>query len=297
MRTDLHTHSSMSDGTDSPTALILKARQMGLERVALTDHDTFDGVAEAQEAGRRVGVEVLVALEMSAHVGGSEVHVLGYGVDATDAVLGAELARIRAGRVERLVDMVKLLNQAGVQISVADVHARAVGASSIGRPHVADALVQAGYASDRDDAFAKYLDTAGPAFVPRYTTELGQAIDLIHAAHGVAVLAHPWSRGGERVLTGEALAELVARHQLEGIETDNPDLTPEQRDLLFQTGARLGLVRTGGSDYHGKGKTGHDLGSVTTRDSAYSELLRLIEVRGGDTGLDLSSRRPRGQRR
>mgnify|MGYP005811025011 CR=1 FL=1 len=297
MRTDLHTHSSMSDGTDSPTVLILKARQTGLERVALTDHDTLDGVAEAQEAGRRVGVDVLVGMEMSAHLGDSEVHVLGYGMDPTDSGLGAELARIRASRVERLAGMVKLLNQAGARISVADVRARAVGASSIGRPHVADALVQAGYAIDRDDAFAKYLDVSGPAFVPRYTTELGEAIDLIHAAHGVAVLAHPWSRGGERVLTGEALAELVAHHGLEGIETDNPDHTPDQRDLLFQTGARLGLVRTGGSDYHGKGKTGHDLGSLTTRDSAYSELLRLIETRGGDRGLDLGSHGPRGQRR
>lgn len=283
MRIDLHVHSSISDGTDTPTRLVMQALSADLDVIGLCDHDTFDGITEAAEAGRRVGVSVLPGIEVSAEIAGRGVHVLGYGCDAQDAELNAELKRIRSGRADRIAPTIDALREAGLEITVADVEAIAIGAPSVGRPHIADALVAKGYVADRDEAFATYLAEGQPGFVGRYAPSVERVIDLIHGARGAAVIAHPWGRGGEEVVTAEYLAQLVSEHQLEGIEVDHQDHTADQRELLFRLGARLGLIRTGSSDYHGRGKSGHDLGSNLTRKSAYLDLIARIKARGGVT--------------
>ncbi len=291
MRIDLHTHSNVSDGTDSPTALVRKAQRVELSVVALCDHDTFDGLPEADEAGRRFGVAVLPGIEMSTHVGhvsasdgGVEVHMLGFGVDPWAQPLRGELARMRSARLQRIPRMVERLQALGVKISLDDVHQQMIGASSAGRPHVADALVANGVVANRDEAFASYLDSTAPAYVPRETLELGRAIDLVHDAHGTCIIAHPWIRGTRSVVTAELLARLVAEHELDGIEVDHPDQDQAARQLLFELGGRLGLMRTGGSDYHGSGKIDHDLGTCLTRPSALRELVTRIRTRGGSIG-------------
>ncbi|MHA6509383.1 PHP domain-containing protein [Tessaracoccus sp. Y1736] len=260
---------------------MMKAFEAGLDVIALTDHDTFGGVGEAQEAGKRIGVKVVGGIEMSTEHSGSSVHLLGYGCDPFDRELNAELARIRFGRTQRLPAMVAKLNEAGLAITLEDVMAAANGAPVLGRPHVADALVAKGYVVDRDEAFALWIGDDRPGYVHRYACPLERAIDLVHAARGVAVIAHPWGRGGQAVLPAPYLESLAREHGLEGIEVEHPDHDEETRSLLFEMGARVGLVRTGSSDYHGLGKKRNPLGANLTRPSAYRDLLARIRRRGG----------------
>ncbi|RRD47418.1 PHP domain-containing protein [Tessaracoccus sp. OH4464_COT-324] len=281
MRIDLHTHSNVSDGTDTPTTLVHAAISAGLDVIALTDHDTFAGVAEAQEAGRRSGLKVLNGLEMSTKFGGESVHLLGYGCDPRNADLKAELARIRAGRTERLPRMIEQLQDNGIDITVDEVYEHAGDASAVGRPHVADILVKKGVVATRAEAFKSWIGVNQPGYAERYACPLEEAIDLIHSARGVAIIAHPWSRESRAVLTAPVLERLVLEHQLDGIEVDHQDHDMDTRELLFEMGARLGLIRTGSSDYHGKGKVNHELGCNLTRVSAYNELVSRIRRRGG----------------
>lgn len=281
MRIDLHTHSRVSDGTDTPTGLVLKALEAGLDVIALTDHDTFDGVHEAAAAGKRVGVRVVTGVEMSTEVDGVSVHLLGYGCDVHHPELGGELAALRRARAQRVPVICEKLGALGLEVIVADVASTARSARSLGRPHVADALVAKGYVHDRSEAFDRYLADGMPAYVPRYNTDLVRAIGLVHAAGGAAVIAHPWGRGSRSVLTAPLLEELVREHSLDGMEVDHEDHDAETRALLFEMGARLGLIRTGSSDYHGDGKVGHPLGCNLTRKSAFMELVSRIRGRGG----------------
>ncbi len=281
MRIDLHTHSSVSDGTDTPTRLVMKALTAGLDVIALTDHDTLDGIQEAVEAGRRMGIRVIPGVELSTRQDGHTVHLLGYGCDPFNQELAEEMARIRVGRTERIPGMIARLGDLGIDITFDDVMAQAVGSPSVGRPHVADALVAAGVCQARDEAFAKYLGPKGPAYVKRYLCPLGRGIDLIHSAGGVAIIGHPWARGGDEVLTAPVLSEMVSKHGLDGIEVAHQEHSLHDQELLSEMGKRLGLLRTGGSDYHGKGKVNNDLGCQTTRETALREILRRIRTRGG----------------
>ena len=281
MRIDLHTHSRVSDGTDTPTSLVLKASQAGLDVIALTDHDSFGGVLEAQEAGRRIGVKVIAGIEISTQHAGRSVHLLGYGCNPLDRALNEELGRIRVGRTERLPGMVQALVDSGLDITIDDVFDAAGGAPAVGRPHVADALVAKGYVPDRDAAFRDWLAEGRPGYVHRYACPLETAIDLVHAAGGAAVLAHPWGRGNRDILPAPYLESLLRDHGLEGIEVDHPDHDDDTRSLLFEMGGRLGLIRTGSSDYHGLGKKNNPLGANLTRPSALKDLQARIRQRGG----------------
>lgn len=282
MRIDLHTHSWISDGTDSPTRLVLNAELAGLNVVALTDHDTLAGLDEARAAGRRIGVRVLGGVELSASYAGREVHLLGYGPRTDHQQLNAELQRLQAGRRDRLPAMLARLGELGVPVSLDEVRAQAGdSATSLGRPHVADAMVANGYLASRDEAFARYLNRGQPAFIPRPAIDLAAGVELLHDAGAAAVIAHPGIRGIAEVLTGDVITRLVAEYGLDGIEVDYPLHDAATRDLYHRLGERLGLVRTGASDYHGTGKTGHELGCATTRVSAFRELLSRISGHGG----------------
>lgn len=272
MRIDLHTHSACSDGTDSPADLVAAAAATGLDVIALTDHDTHDGIDAALAAGDRHEVRVVVGLEMSTQLAGESVHLLGYGHDRGDRALNEELARVRRGRAERVPETCRLLAAVGVPVTVADVMAQAGGTPSVGRPHVADALVAAGHVADRREAFDRYLAEGGPAFVPRYATPLHEAIGLIHGAGGAAVLAHPWGRGRRDTLPPDVIEGLVADHRLDGIEVWHLDHDDATRAELLSHAERLGLVPTGSSDYHGTGKVDHPLGVELTPPASLAAL-------------------------
>ncbi|MFN8590531.1 MAG: PHP domain-containing protein [Thermomicrobiales bacterium] len=255
---DLHTHSTWSDGLLSPAALVEEAAARGLQVLALTDHDTVAGIAEAKDAGARHGVAIVPGVELSVSLdAGGEVHLLGYFVDSDDPALLAGLAGYAQAREERMERMVDRLRRIGAAIAVERVRELA-GRGTIGRPHLARALIEAGHAADFNDAFARYIGRGRPGFVPRPRVEPDDAIALVRRAGGVPVLAHPFSAGGVE----DALDRLVPVGLL-GMEVDYGEYIPEERETLRAIAARRGLIATGGSDYHGPDRREHrELGSV-----------------------------------
>ncbi|AWB93173.1 PHP domain-containing protein [Aeromicrobium chenweiae] len=273
MRIDLHTHSNRSDGTDSPAELVANAKAAGLDVVALTDHDATTGWDDAVEAGESIGLHVVRGIEVSTWFHGESVHLLGYEFDPTDVPLLAELDRVLGGREQRLPQMLARLAEHGIDITMADVAAQSVDAAASGRPHIADAMVAKGYIAHRDEAFRGWLNSGGKAHVERYAAPLIEAVRLLKAAGGKAVVAHPWSRGSDKVLTADAF-ETLAEAGLDGIEVDHNDHDEEARRGLRRIAADLDLVTTGSSDYHGTGKSeAFHLGAHTTDPEEYGKLL------------------------
>jgi predicted metal-dependent phosphoesterase TrpH len=212
-------------------------------------------------------------MELSCRYDEVGVHLLAYEIDPTFTPLAKQLERIIAGRTSRLPTMLAQLREVGVELTEDDVARAAGSASATGRPHVADAMVASGIVRDRSEAFSRYLAWGRPGYVRRYATELTQMIDLVRQAGGVSVIAHPWSRGSRRVLTVEVFGELVG---LTGIEVDHRDHDPETRAHLRSIAAAVGLVVTGGSDYHGAGKLDHPLGGETTAPDQFERLLAAV---------------------
>lgn len=281
MRIDLHTHSSASDGTDTPGDLVREAASAGLDVVALTDHDAMSGWEEARQAADEVGITLVPGLEISTRHGHRGVHLLGYLPDPTHPPLVAVLDRILVGRTERTPAIVSALRAEGIDLTEDDVRREAGGSVAAGRPHVADALVRLGVVADRTEAFDTLLNPGRPGYVNRWAADLEDMIGLVTAAGGVAVIAHPWGRGSRSVLDEGALASL-RDSGLAGIEVDHQDHSPEARAELRAIAANLDLVATGSSDHHGLGKVDHDLGVNTTDPEQYERLLSLAGNRLGD---------------
>jgi len=275
---DLHTHSNLSDGTDTPEELVLAAARAGLTTIALCDHDTMDGIQAAQATGSRCGVEVLPGLETSTVWDDSTVHLLGFGADPDDKALSDALARVRTSRTERLPLMADALQRAGIPITLDDIVAKAAPGATLGRPHVADAMVALGVVPSRREAFDVWLEWGKPAYVGHYRIPLEQGIGLIRGAGGVTVIAHPWGHGTRHLLTRDVLAHL-AHVGLDGIEVDHNDHDEAARRELRTFAMEHGLLATGASDYHGTGKTRHSLGCNTTPREVYDAITALIEAR------------------
>lgn len=274
MKIDLHAHSNRSDGTDSPAELIENARAAGLDVIAITDHDSTEGWEEADGAAKRAGITLVHGIEISTKLEGKSVHLLGYEFDPKHAPLTIELRRIIDGRISRLPATLERLRGLGIDIHADDVRAQSTNAAAMGRPHVADALVVLGVVKNRDEAFDRYLMPGKPAYVDRYAADLPTAIGLVKAAGGKAVLAHPWSRGSNRVLTRDRIGAL-ADAGLDGLEVDHNDHGAEDRAALREIARDFGLARTGSSDYHGTGKVDFPLGRNTTEPDQYRRLLDL----------------------
>ncbi|MQA95614.1 MAG: PHP domain-containing protein [Streptosporangiales bacterium] len=266
MRIDLHAHSDASDGTEDPAGVVTRARAAGLDVVALTDHDTVAGHARAAEA-LPAGLTLVPGIELSCRYEGASLHLLAYLCDPGDAGLEVELKRLRDARSGRGEAMIRKLNELGVPVTWESVRAIA-GEGSLGRPHIARAMVAAGAAADFEEAM-DFLGPGGPAYVTRYALEPERALELVRAAGGVAVLAHP-SRG-RRPVPEEYVAWLTEAG-LAGIEVDHPTHDAEERRRWAALARKLGLVRTGSSDDHGE-LTGHRLGCETTSPEAYERLV------------------------
>jgi hypothetical protein len=264
---DLHLHSTASDGLLSPEDVVALAARRRLQTIALTDHDSTDGVDEAMNAGNRLGVAVVPGIELSTVVDAGEVHMLGYLLDPHNAQLMVRLAEFRDSRERRAEVMVECLNAAGIAVDLARIQELSAG-GAIGRPHVARALVESGQATSTNDAFERYLVPGRVGYVPRFRLLPAGAIELIHATGGVAVLAHPFSVDD----LGNTLPELVTAG-LDGLEVFYSLYNDEQQSLLAALAERHGLVPTGGSDFHGFGeREGHELGSAVVPDDTLDRL-------------------------
>jgi len=271
MRADLHVHSTASDGTDPPAEVMRRAARAGLDVVALTDHDTVAGHAEARAAAGPVAL--LPGMELSCRLDGRSLHMLAYLFDADQPELAAELTRIRDDRVLRARAMVDKLVGLGVDVSWGQVAAIA-GQAVVGRPHIARAMADSGAIASPREAFTRdWIADGGRAYVGRYALDPVRAIDLVRAAGGVTVLAHPRA-GRDTWVTNEQITRLAAAG-LAGLEVFHPDQSEAERARLIALAHDLALVPTGGSDDHGS-LTGYRLGGETTSAEAYQDLLSRV---------------------
>jgi predicted metal-dependent phosphoesterase TrpH len=240
---DLHIHTTCSDGQASPEQVVTQARKAGLHAIAITDHDTTSGVGRAREEGARLGLRVIAGTELSVSANGTEMHLLGYGIVPDHPAIGAITGRLGTLRRERVGAMVDRLTSLGVGITVADVSTAADNAS-IGRPHVAEALVRLGAVRHVQEAFSRFLADGGPAWIPSRGPDVAEAIAAIHEAGGLSVWAHPSLDDTQRF---PALRHLG----LDGVEVLRPGLAPVTSSALEHAARDAGLVVSGGSDWHG----------------------------------------------
>lgn len=239
---DLHIHTTISDGLHTPAEIVGMALKIGLRVIAITDHDAIEGVAIARAAACGSPLQVIPGVEISASLEETECHVLGYFVDDGDASLVQQLALFRAARLDRLQTMLARLRALGMTLSWERV-CELGGEGSIGRPHVARAMIEAGYVGDAKQAFERYLGRGKPAYVPRYKVTPVEAIRMIRAAGGLPVLAHPWELLG-------ILPDLVSEG-LVGLEAYYAGYSAIATNYLGQVAHEYGLLCTGGSDFHG----------------------------------------------
>jgi 3',5'-nucleoside bisphosphate phosphatase len=277
---DLHTHSTVSDGTQSPSDLVEAAAAGGVDVVAITDHDTTGGWAEAAATAERVGVTLVRGIEISCHHRGSSVHLLGYLTDPADPALTAELSRARESRGTRLERMVERMVQGGIPITYEHVLAQVAPGATPGRPHIADALVEAGLVPHRDAAFVDWLSDQSPYYVQHYAVDPLAAVRLVRAAGGVPVVAHPFTRTRGHTVPDSFIAAL-AEAGLAGLEAYHRDHGPEEVARAERLGAELGLFLTGSSDYHGTGK----LNRLAENTTAPEVLAQIVAQSSGITPL------------
>jgi len=245
-RVDLHIHSTVSDGRLSPGEVVRKAAALGLTVIALTDHDTVDGIAPALEAARAFPqLKVIPGVEISTYVTQGEVHVLGYFIDCAHPELQASLSRMRNSRLERAHGMIAKLRELGLPVEWERVREIA-GGSSVGRPHLAQAMLEKGYISSIKEAFTKYIGWGGPAYVEREKITPVEALELILRTDGLPVLAHPLTINDPAAMITELKASGLA-----GIEAYYDGSTAEEINGLVSLAEKHGLIATGGSDYHG----------------------------------------------
>ena len=268
---DLHTHSIFSDGTETPARNVAMARERGLAGIGVTDHDTFAGLEEAQAAGAEQGVAIVPGIEFSAEYDGASLHVLGYWVDPSHEELRAELRRLTDTRFRRGEMMVEKLQAAGYDISFDDVR-RIAGDDLIARPHVAQAMVEAGIVQTEKEAFDRYIADGGIAYVPKHALHPVDALRLIGDAGGACVLAHPAMWNGSGAVPDELIAEM-ATQGMAGLEVDHPDHDAASRARYREMAERLDLVPTGASDCHGA-RYDYRLGCESTPRDLVDELRR-----------------------
>ena len=270
MKIDLHTHSNFSDGTDRPSELINKALSQGITTLALTDHDTVAGWDEAIE-WLRPGMDLVLGSEISCQTeDGISVHMLGLLFNRENQPLQEMMAATRDNRLGRMERIITKMNAAGIEITIEEVHAQLSEGATLGRPHLADALVAKGLAKSRDEVFADWLANSSPFYFAHYSPTPEVAIAAIKAAGGVAVIAHPLASLRGRVVNLESFDSYIAAG-LDGIEVKHRDQTPEQQELLFSIAASADLAMTGSSDYHGNGKM-NELAEFTTDPDQWEKL-------------------------
>jgi len=246
---DLHTHTTSSDGTLSPDALVARAATLGIQVLAVTDHDTVEGLADARRVAEAKGIRLVPALELSATVGGAEVHLLAYGIDSQDAALRTHLRDMQAAREERAWAMLERLREQGLEVDERLLRQKVSTTNAVGRPHVAEVLVEEGHVDTGREAFEEYLGNDGPGYVPKPDFPAAEALNVIHGAGGIGVLAHPghW--------TPRAHLRQLLEEGLDGIEVWHPSHDSSLQSYYERLARGYDVKMTGGSDFHGRDET------------------------------------------
>jgi predicted metal-dependent phosphoesterase TrpH len=257
MSIDLHIHSTMSDGTMTPTELVDLAQKKGLKAIALTDHDTFAGYNEASRRGSDVGLEVLSGIELSVTMKDNHLHLLGYLFDCEDQVFLGHIEKLQQARDVRNDEIIARLNALGITVTGHEL-AEISGSGQTGRPHIAKLLLNKKIVRSMDEAFDTYLGRSGSVYVSRFSYEVEEAVDFVHQAGGVAVLAHPYHLLKDDIENGALLGRLKSIG-LDGVEAYYPTHIRKFRKQLIKLAEKYGLFITGGSDYHGAIRQGTSL--------------------------------------
>ena len=247
---DLHTHTTHSDGSASPMELVSLAARYGARAIAITDHDTVSALSEGRQAADKAGIEFINGIEISAEFSPGTMHILGYFINEEGLEMQSTLSELKQARERRNPQIAGNLRRLGFDVSYDEV-AELAGNEVVGRPHFARVLVRKGYASSIQDAFDRFLAKGAPAYEEKLRLSAAQAISLIHGAGGVAVLAHPYQLKMGSMEETEELVSGLSEIGLDGIEAVYSRHTPEQRRLYSEMAERIGLVTTGGSDFHG----------------------------------------------
>ena len=267
---DLHTHTSYSDGTDTPAQLINKALAAGISIIGLTDHDSISGWQEATDA-LRTGISLVPGAEISCQTpDGISVHILGLLFDSNNSELMSTLEKTRENRHGRMEKIIARINEAGIDITMDDVLEQLSDGATLGRPHLADALVKKGIVASRDEAFTQMLHNNSKYYVSHYSPTPEVAIKLIKAAGGVSVIAHPMASHRGRTISLDTFGSII-QAGLDGIEVEHRDHSPDEKSQLIELANESNLVMTGASDYHGNGKL-NTLGEYTTRPEQWEKL-------------------------
>jgi len=256
---DLHIHSTASDGSLSPLEIIHLAKQLGLRAIAITDHDTIEGSAEALAHRQSPSLEVLSGIEISADVASGTMHILGYLIALDDPSLSQTLKTVQEARAHRNVMIIKKLQDLGVGITHEDV-IEVSGGGQVGRPHIAHVLVKKGVVRSFGEAFSRFLNKSGPAYVPRYRLPPAETIQMILQAGGVPVLAHPYTLDAKDEAEFECILRELKQAGLMGMEVYYPEHRPERAALFERLARSHGLLMTGGTDFHGAAKPQVQLG-------------------------------------
>ncbi|MFZ5448069.1 MAG: PHP domain-containing protein [Thermodesulfobacteriota bacterium] len=274
---DLHVHSTASDGSYPPAEVVRLAKKGGLVAMALTDHDTVDGLPEAVAAGETYGVEVIPGVEISAVCPGGTMHILGLFVDYHNGLLDSRLAVLKQARLDRNPRIIAKLNDLGIPISLARVE-EISGGGQVGRPHIARALMELGVVRDLQEAFDKYLGWHRPAYVSKFRFPPDQALAMIREAKGIPVLAHPFTLNlGSEFALKNRIMELKDLG-LAGLEVYYSEHTPEQEALYLKLARELDLLVTGGSDFHGLNKPEITLGSMASQKNLTYDLVEALKA-------------------
>jgi predicted metal-dependent phosphoesterase TrpH len=267
---DLHAHTTFSDGTDTPTQLINKALAAGITTIALTDHDSISGWQEATTA-LRPGIALVPGAEVSCQTpDGISVHILGLLFDPSNTELINTLEETRENRFGRMEKIIAKINEAGIDITMSEVLEQLSDGATLGRPHLADALVKKGVVASREEAFAQMLHNHSKYYVSHYSPTPEAVIKLIKGAGGVSVIAHPMASHRGRTISLDTFGSLI-QAGLDGIEVDHRDHSPQEKTQLIELARESKLVMTGASDYHGNGKL-NLLGEYTTEPAQWQNL-------------------------
>ena len=256
---DLHLHTTASDGVMTPSAIVRYAKGKGLQAIAITDHDTIEGLEEGLLEGERIGFEVIAGIEISADHSPGSMHLLGYFLDIHHPLLKVKLDYLQKARAERNPKIIQNLNRLGVRISYEEV-VKASGGGQVGRPHFAQVLIEKGYARTFQEAFDRFLKKGAPAYVDKLRFKSKEAISFIRDAGGIPVLAHPKTVATNGSSSFEKILRELMEEGLKGIEVFYPEHTPPDVAQFKAMAERYGLLMTGGTDYHGIEKEALDIG-------------------------------------
>jgi len=283
---DLHTHSNASDGSFPPQEVVRLAKERRLKALALTDHDTIDGLPEAMAAGQEFGIEVIPGVEISARHANGSMHILGYFLDYESELLARRLAVLQKARKDRNPQIIAKLNDLGIPLTMAQVE-RISGGGQVGRPHIARALYEGGYVRSLQEAFDVYLGNNGRAYVSKFRFPPEEALAMIREAHGIPVLAHPFTLGLPTSETLRPLLQELMALGLAGMECYYPEHSSVQQALYLSLAGELGLLVTGGSDFHGDNKPEVTLGRINCQSHlVYDLVVALKQWRKKEFGGD-----------